>query len=370
MEKVIGLLNLHCDRDLGALTAKRSIASTSFLGRYAFLDFPLSNFANSDIDVVGILVRDSLRSLIRHLGSGHSFMDNTKLGSITMLYDEPYAHNLGYNNDINNLLENKWFLDNSSATTVVIAPSSMICSIDYRPYIEKHLQSGSRISMIYAPNQDTKNHFIDCDLLSFDSTGRVQSITRNRGNTEKGDVFLNMIIIEKEMLNSLIQYASKTSSFFTLRDTLAYVCKEIKIFSIPCDNLVYYFDSLSSYLNQSLDLLNPQNFNKLFVPHWPIYTKTYDTPPVIYGDKSEVKNSFIANGAHIEGKVINSIIGRDVYIKEGAEIRNSIIFSKGIVFENTFLDHVICDKEAQILYSKKLVGKEDEPFFIRRENIV
>ena len=126
MEKVIGLLNLHCDRDLGALTAKRSIASTSFLGRYAFLDFPLSNFANSDIDVVGILVRDSLRSLIRHLGSGHSFMDNTKLGSITMLYDEPYAHNLGYNNDINNLLENKWFLDNSSATTVVIAPSSMI----------------------------------------------------------------------------------------------------------------------------------------------------------------------------------------------------------------------------------------------------
>ena len=224
--------------------------------------------------------------------------------------------------------------------------------------------------MIYAPNQDTKNHFIDCDLLSFDSTGRVQSITRNRGNTEKGDVFLNMIIIEKEMLNSLIQYASKTSSFFTLRDTLAYVCKEIKIFSIPCDNLVYYFDSLSSYLNQSLDLLNPQNFNKLFVPHWPIYTKTYDTPPVIYGDKSEVKNSFIANGAHIEGKVINSIIGRDVYIKEGAEIRNSIIFSKGIVSENTFLDHVICDKEAQILYSKKLVGKEDEPFFIRRENIV
>ena len=63
-------------------------------------------------------------------------------------------------------------------------------------------------------------------------------------------------------------------------------------------------------------------------------------------------------------------IGRDVYIKEGAEIRNSIIFSKGIVSENTFLDHVICDKEAQILYSKKLVGKEDEPFFIRRENIV
>ena len=116
--------------------------------------------------------------------------------------------------------------------------------------------------------------------------------------------------------------------------------------------MVYYFDSLSSYLNQSLDLLNPQNFNKLFVPHWPIYTKTYDTPPVIYGDKSEVKNSFIANGAHIEGKVINSIIGRDVYIKEGAEIRNSIIFSKGIVSENTFLDHVICDTPRNWLEKK------------------
>ena len=44
------------------------------------------------------------------------------------------------------------------------------------------------------------------------------------------------------------------------------------------------------------------------------------------GKKAEVKNSFIANGAEIDGKVENSIISRYAKVEEGATIKNSIIF--------------------------------------------
>ena len=57
MKKIMGLCNLHAPATLNELTHARPIASTSFLGRYAFIDFPLSNFSNSGIDEVGILVR-------------------------------------------------------------------------------------------------------------------------------------------------------------------------------------------------------------------------------------------------------------------------------------------------------------------------
>ena len=45
MKKIIGFCNLHNSPQLGQLTASRPMASTSFLGRYAFIDFCLFNFS-------------------------------------------------------------------------------------------------------------------------------------------------------------------------------------------------------------------------------------------------------------------------------------------------------------------------------------
>lgn len=79
MTKAIGFLNLHDDLDLGPLTTNRSIASTSFLGRYALMDFQMSNFSNSGIDEIGVLLKQNIRSLVRHMGFGHSWIVILKL---------------------------------------------------------------------------------------------------------------------------------------------------------------------------------------------------------------------------------------------------------------------------------------------------
>ena len=58
MANVVGLINLHSDVSLKGLTERRPVASVSFLGRYGVIDFVLSNFSNSRIDKVGILVKE------------------------------------------------------------------------------------------------------------------------------------------------------------------------------------------------------------------------------------------------------------------------------------------------------------------------
>ena len=84
--KILGLINCYNTVGLGPMTEKRNIASTLFLGRYAFIDIPLSNFYNSGINDIGILVKDNLRSLLKHLV--RSWSSNTKLGNFSILYDE------------------------------------------------------------------------------------------------------------------------------------------------------------------------------------------------------------------------------------------------------------------------------------------
>ena len=86
MRKVIGLVDLHHDISLDFLTETRSIASTQFLGRYCFIDMPLSNFSNSGIKKIGILIKEKPRSLFRHLGLKNPWAFNTKTGGIEYVY--------------------------------------------------------------------------------------------------------------------------------------------------------------------------------------------------------------------------------------------------------------------------------------------
>jgi glucose-1-phosphate adenylyltransferase len=66
MAKIMGFANLHGNKNLGPLTENRPLGSTSFLGRYGLMDFTLSNFSNSGIDKVGILIETQPRSVMKH----------------------------------------------------------------------------------------------------------------------------------------------------------------------------------------------------------------------------------------------------------------------------------------------------------------
>jgi glucose-1-phosphate adenylyltransferase len=157
MAKIIGILDLHGSQKCGLLNLTRGVASTSFLGRYAFMDFSLSNFSNSSIDEQALLVKDHLRSIVQHVGYGHYWNENTKIGGLSLLYDEPYANSIGYNHDINNLIENSWFLKSAVGDVVVIAPAHILYRLDFRPIIADHVKNNHRITVVYHKISDAKN---------------------------------------------------------------------------------------------------------------------------------------------------------------------------------------------------------------------
>lgn len=370
MTKVIGLLNLHNSPKLGPLNVTRSVSSTSFLGRYAFMDFPLSNFSNSGIDKQAVLVEKHLRSIIQHIGSGHAWNENTKIGGLTMLYDEPFSNTKGYNHDVNNLLENSWYLKDTVGDVVVIAPSHIIYQMDFRPLIEDHVKNHHRISVLFHKLDNAKSTFIGEDVATIDERGFLRDLTRNQGIEDEINISMQTYIIDKEVLKGMLQVAHKTSSFLNLRDTLKVLTKDMPIYTYEHKGYIRCFDSLEHYFKYSLELLDFDTFKKLFNSNRDVYTKTYDTPPAKYGVDSEVTSSFIANGCIVKGKVKNSIFARDVTIEEGASVENCVILSGSYVSENTNLKNVVCDKEARILHEKDLVGEEEKPIFIRRGDIV
>lgn len=369
--KVLGLVDCFNNPGFGPLTKHRAMASTSFLGRFSFIDFPLSNFLNSGIPSIGILCQNHIRSLNKHVGNGRSWIGNTKIGDFQVLYDEPNVANPGYNTDVACLFENMQFLKGLHPDYVVIASPHMVYECDYSKLIEEHIASGDRISLLYTHvSSGLKTSFINQNKVTVSPRGKITHMEPNRGDADDGDISLGSLILDYPMLESLMEYASGTSSFFNLSDVLTYLSASVLIRGVKIDGYVRCYDSLPHLLEYSLELLKDDVFTSLFKENWPIHTRTYDTPPTLYRKEADVKNAYVANGCTIEGSIDSSVIGRNVTIRKGAVIKNCIIGSGCLIGENTHLENVIVDRDSSVIHVNEIIGTSDNPLYIDRGDIV
>ncbi|HAK05591.1 MAG TPA: glucose-1-phosphate adenylyltransferase subunit GlgD [Firmicutes bacterium] len=367
MKKIMGLCNLHAPVTLNELTHARPIASTSFLGRYAFIDFPLSNFSNSGIDEVGILVRNQPRSILKHLGSTNVWNTNTKLGYEAIMYNEKFAHTQQYNHDINNIIANDWIFFDVKPDLFVIAPAHIIYPLDFNKMIAAHEATGADITILYAAINDGKVNFVEGDQLSISSEDHIDGMNINKGTKDQIFVSMETYVLDMLRLQRLLDIAKATSAFYSLRDIIAYVINhDWKVIGYRHEGYVRHFSSMKQYRDHSLELLNYDIRKQLFLEDWPIFTVTHDTPPSKYGLQAQVKNSFIANGSRINGKVNNSIISRNVVIEEGAVVKNSIIFTDTKIGKNVRVNNAVIDKHVQIREVKDISGTEHDPLYVKQ----
>lgn len=367
--RVLGLINCFNTPELGPLTRRRTIASTTFLGRYSFVDFPLSCFTNSGVNSIGLLCQKHIRSLSEHVGNGQYWLNNTKIGDFQVLYDEEHSKKPPYNTDINCIVENTKFIKKAEPDYVIITNPYIIFNVDYKELLRRHIESRSRITLLYSHCKELKESFIDQYKITVSERGKVTKFSLNKGNNNEGDVSLNTYIMDYEMFENIIEYTQGTSSLFNIQDTLNYLSPSVLIRGEKISGYVRCIDSLKHYLQYSTELLEYDVYHSL-MGDTKFYTSTYDTVPAFYTSSASVKNSFIANGCIIKGKVVNSILGRAVHVGKNTVIKNSIISSYAKIDDDATIENAIIDKEANVTHIKEVKGSKDNPIYIERGDII
>lgn len=371
MSNVLGIVNFEDNSiNVEGLGNYRTIPAFTFLGRYRIVDFVISNFVNSGIDQIKILVKDKPRSLIEHIGSGSNYNINSKKGSLQILYPDQLAINQAHNHDIFLLNQYIQYLQEANKKYVVIAPSYIIGTINYNKAVKAHMESGAEITCIYHDSKHADEHFIGCDSITVTSSGRVSNMKKNYGEKKEQNIFLDSYVMETDLLIRIVKEAREKSALFNLKDMVKSMIDQHNIRGFCYSYDVYCVNSLKEYYDVNMTLLNNDSAKRLLRDNWPIYTTTNDNPPTYYGESATVKNSYISNGCYIEGDVENCIIGREVRIGKGAVVKNSLILPKAYVGENTDIDYVIADKYSQIVEKLEVKGSEDDVIYIgRREKI-
>ncbi len=185
----MGLINLDSIQNpsVNVLSDHRPVATIPIAGRYRLIDFTLSNMVNSGITNVGIYAREKYRSLTDHLGSGKDWDLSRKQGGLYVLSPENAKNNNNYGyrkGDIYTILANIDYIEKSPEEYVIVAPSYMICSIDYNDLLKYHKKSNNDITIVYKRVENANKDFKNCNTLNIDKD-KLKAIEMAMGQIEK-----------------------------------------------------------------------------------------------------------------------------------------------------------------------------------------
>jgi glucose-1-phosphate adenylyltransferase len=372
MKNVLGIVfsNMH-DYLVSELTAVRCMGSVPVGGRYRMIDFSLSGFVNSGIENVGVVTKSNYQSLMDHLGSGTEWDLSRRHGGLTILPPFGSAGTGGiYRGKVEAFAGVKPFITNSPGTHVLSVDCDFMANIDYAGFINQHLNGDADISVLYKKMQLTGEKDKDYTTFLLDSEDTVREMLLNPEIKGEQNVFLNVMMISKELLDRVVSACYSRNKFSFDKDVLQAGIDRYKIKAYEFTGHVSRIDSMKAYYAANMALLEPAVRSALFPRERPIYTKIRDEAPVIYGLESHAVNSLIADGCMIDGEVENSLLFRGVKVAKGAKVKNSIVMQGSEIGASSSLNYVITDKDVTIKESRTLTGFETYPVYISKGSIV
>ena len=203
MARTVGIIfsNIH-GKEVNELSAKRTLASVPFGGRYRIIDCVLSNMVNSGITKVGVITKRNYQSLMDHVGSGKDWDLARKDGGLIILppFGDRGSDTL-YNSRLEALKSITGFLRHADEDYVVMTDCDNVCRINYNDVIEYHRISKADITLVYRKNAMEEDNAV---TLSVGSDGRVSALKYESKAEAENNVFANIYGMKRSLLQNLI----------------------------------------------------------------------------------------------------------------------------------------------------------------------
>lgn len=371
-QKTLGIIfaNMHDDA-MGEMTAKRSMASLPYGGRYRLIDFYLSSLVDAGVTKVGVIAKNNYHSLMDHLGSGRAWDLSRKREGLSIFPPHRYFEETEslYNGRVQALYNVLSYIRNSPVNSVVLMDCDFVCNIDIDAVVNYHAESRADITMLCCEQTPCDEMLKNCVVVRPDKNGRAREMFLNRA-VEGGLLSMNVYIITKELLLSLIEDAMANMLRYFVSDILLDRIDTLDIHTYIHRGFVRRIYNAKSYYDANMALLDHGNLQNLFTPDRPVYTKVRDEAPVRYGLEAWARNTLVADGCAIEGVVENSVIFRGVTIEKGAVVKNSILMQNTVVQQGAELNCVITDKDVTISPARTLDGESNYPVYIKKASVV
>ena len=361
--------NIH-DQSIPEITRRRTMASVPFGCRYRLIDFPLSNFVNSNISNIGVITHYNYQSLMDHIGTGKDWDLATRSGGIKILppYITAYASAGLYTTRLEALAGILHFISRAKEEYAVLSDCDTICNIDLNEVLDYHKKNEADITVVAKSELLTRAMVGKQIVFETDGANRITDIAEQTSNMSGTKlVCMNILVMSRLYLQNLVLDAIAHGYKDFYRDSMMSNVSTANFYVYQHKGYHAAITSPSEFFKCNMQLLEKDVRDDLLNNESrPILTKVRNSPPTKYVEGAKVKNSLLADGCVIEGTVENSIIFRGVHVGKGTVVRNSILMQDTFVGKNVELNCVITDKNVMIGDGIDLSGHETRPFYIEK----
>lgn len=376
MKNTLGIIiGFDSNNDLRELSEHRPVASVPFGGRYRVIDFMMSNLVNSGCYQVAVLMRDKYQSLLDHLGSGKDWDLSRKRGGMFLLPPNAFAPKSSplvtenYRTSLEALGSISDMLNKNKSEHVLICSADIVANIPLDEVMKEHKKSEADVTIVCTKNPEGGAFDM---FLGLSPRHEVEDI-RNGDNMGGKCKYKSMgiYIMKRKYLQSLLSDCVTHNLRSFERDAMQHVFKRgDKVHGYVFDKYSAKIENVKGYFSASMDMLDKDIRDQVFLKNRPILTKIYDEAPTYYGENAEVSDSLIADGSRIEGTVENSIIFRGCTIAKDAIVKDSIVLPNSSIGEGVELSYVVTDKGVTVRENRKMMGGATYPVAIAKNATV
>ena len=346
---------------LEALTAKVAKPAVYFGGKYRIIDFPLSNCANSGIDIVGVLTQYESVLLGTYVGAGSKWgLDgNSSLAAILPARERGEVGATWYAGTADAIYQNISFLDQYDPEYVLILSGDHIYKMDYADMLNAHKAKGADLTVaVLNVSMKEASRF---GIMNTNKDGTIYEFEEKPEKPKSTLASMGIYIFTyKELRKYLIEDAKDESSKhdFGMNIIPMMLNEGKKLYAYEFAGYWKDVGTVESLWQANMDLLDDKELDLYNIKKdWKIYTEDTLSKPQIIGEEASVKNSLVTQGCIVNGDVTGSVLFNNVYIGEGAKVVDSVLMPGVLVEEGAELYKAIVD-EGVVIKAKKVVNKE------------
>lgn len=361
---------------LHELTNKVAKPAVSYGGKYRIVDFPLSNCANSGVDIVGVLTQYESVLLNSYVAAGgHWGLDARESGVFVLPPREKADADLDvYRGTADAISQNIDFIDKYSPEYLLVLSGDHIYKMNYDKMLDYHkeMNADATIAVIEVPMKEASRF----GIMNTDGNGRIVEFEEKPEHPKSNLASMGIYIFNWKLLRKILLADMKNP------DSHHDFGKDV----IPCllnDNKTlaaykfkgYWKDvgTIDSLWEANMDLIDSRNELNLNDPTWKIYTEDTPALPQYIGPNAKIDKAFITQGCVVEGEVKHSVLFTGCKVGEGAKIIDSVLMpgvevaagavvQRALVADNVKIgqDAVVgsADSENIELVSKRVKGVE------------
>ncbi len=345
------------------LTRDRSKPAVPFGGKYRIVDFVLSNFVNSGIYSLYVLVQYKAQSLIDHLR--HAWRIGGVLPDQFIIVVPPQMRRgeVWYQGTADAVYQNLNLLRDFHPDIVAIFGADHIYRMDVGEMVAFHLDQKADVTVAALPVPIGQASGFG--IVEAAAGGRITDFQEKParpapmpGDPARSLSSMGNYLFRREVLvEALLDDAQRNTDHDFGRTIIPDLVPRLGAYAYPFaeadiaglqayEEAGYWRDvgTIPAYWQANMDLLGAEPRLNLDNPRWPILTAAYPGPSARVV-QSDVNDVMVGEGSQIDrANVRRSVLGRNVHIEPGADIEESLVMDHTIVQSGARLRRVIVDR--------------------------